>query len=56
MQFSTKNFTRLLWLIIIILAFSAGYFQSALEVEQRKGKTLEQKILKLEKQLEESKV
>ncbi len=53
MLFSTKNITRLLWILIIILAFAAGYFQSALEVEQRKSKYLEKKVAQLEKQIEE---
>lgn len=38
-------------IIIIILAFVAGFFQSSLEVEERKSRLLEKKIVKLENQL-----
>ncbi len=54
MLFSTKNLTRLLWLLIIILAFVAGYFQSSLETEKRKSKYLEKKVLQLENQIKET--
>jgi arginine utilization protein RocB len=36
-------------LLIIVLAFAAGYYQSALEVEQRKNQRLQQKIEQLQK-------
>lgn len=55
MLFSTKNLIRFLYLLVVVLAFAAGYFQSALEVKQRKIQVLEQQIFKLEKKLEESK-
>jgi uncharacterized protein HemX len=49
MLFSTKNLFRLMLLLIIVLAFAAGYYQSALEVEQRKNQRLQQKIEQLQK-------
>lgn len=52
MSSSIKNLIRLMLLIIIILAFAAGFFQSSLEVETRKNKLLRDKILKLESQTE----
>lgn len=52
MSSSIKNLIRLMLLIIIILAFAAGFFQSSLEVEMRKNKLLRDKILKLENQVE----
>jgi len=54
MLFSTKNLIRLLWLLIIILAFMAGYFQSSLEVEKRKSKSLEKKVLQMENQIKKT--
>lgn len=51
MLFSIKNLIRLMLIIIIILAFVAGFFQSSLEVEERKSRLLEKKIVKLENQL-----
>ncbi len=56
MLFSTKNLTRLLWLIIIVLAFMVGYFQSSLEVEKRKSKRFEKQILQLENQIKETEI
>lgn len=53
MLFSTKNLIRILWLAVIVLALAAGYFQSSLEVEQKKSRHYEQKILKLENQIKE---
>jgi len=38
---SDKNLIRLLLLIIVALALTAGYYQSALELEQKKYKKLE---------------
>jgi len=52
MLFSTKNLIRLMLLVIIILAFMAGFFQSSLEAEQKKSKYLEKKITQLENQIE----
>jgi cell division protein FtsL len=54
MLFSTKNLMRLLWVIIIILAFVAGYLQSALELEQKKTQRLEKQIIKLEQTNQET--
>ena len=42
-------------LIIIILAFMAGFFQSSLEVEQRRSKYFENKVTQLENQVEKIK-
>ncbi len=51
MPSSIKNLIRLMLLIIIILAFAAGFYQSSLEVEKRKNQILENKIEKMEKKL-----
>lgn len=56
MLFSTKNLTRLLWILIIILAFVAGYFQSYIEVEKRKAQYLQKEVLRLENQVKEMKL
>jgi len=53
MLFSTKNLIRIMLLIIIILAFTAGFFQSSLEAEQKKSKFLEKKVTQLENRIEE---
>jgi hypothetical protein len=45
--FSTKNLTRVLWLAIITLALAAGFLQSALEVQERKYKALEDRYVRL---------
>lgn len=56
MLFSTKNLVRFMLALIIILALAAGYYQSALEVEQRKNQRLEQKIKQLQKPTTEMEV
>ena len=40
-------------IIIIVLAFMAGFYQSSLELEKKKYKRLENKIEKLEIKTEE---
>lgn len=45
--FSTKNLTRILWLLLIVAALAAGFFQSALEVQERKYKALEDRYVRL---------
>lgn len=42
--FSTKNLIRLLWLLVIGLAVAAGYFQAALETEQKKSEYLQMQL------------
>lgn len=56
MLFSTKNLIRLLWLLIIVLALMAGYFQSSLEVERRRSNYFEKKVLQLENQITKDQV
>lgn len=50
MLFSNKNLTRLMLIIIIILALAAGFYKSALETEIKNCKILEEKVKILEKQ------
>lgn len=38
---SQKNLIRILWLTIICLTLTAGYYQSSLSIEQKKYKKLE---------------
>lgn len=54
MLFSTKNLIRLMLLTIIVLAFLAGFFQSSLEVEKRRSKYFQNKLIQLEKQTEKT--
>ncbi len=42
--FSTKNLIRLLWLLVIVLAITAGYFQAALETERRESEYLRMQL------------
>lgn len=56
MLFSTKNLTRLMLLIIIILAFAAGFFQSSLEVEKRRSQYFQKRVIQLENQIEEMEI
>jgi len=50
MLFSNKNLTRLMLIIIIILALAAGFYKSALETEIKNSQILEEKVKILEKQ------
>ena len=43
-----KNFNRIVFLLLIFLALALGYFQSALEVQERKYKNLEDHYVRLE--------
>lgn len=52
MKFSTKSLIRVMLLIIIILAFMAGYYQTALGTERKKSQYLETRIEKLENKVE----
>ncbi len=49
----TKNLIRLLVIIIVVLAFLAGYFQAALKLEKKKYAKLEDKFNRLERLLGE---
>lgn len=39
--------TRILWLLLIAAALAAGYFQSALEAQERRYKLLEDRYVRL---------
>ena len=52
MKFSTKNLIKIMLLIIIVLAFMAGFYQSALSTERKKSQYLEGRIDKLENKVE----
>lgn len=54
MLFSTKNLTRLMFILIIILAFAAGYYKSSLETETKNVRLLEKKIKLLENQIDQT--
>jgi hypothetical protein len=49
-----KNFNRIVFLLLIILALAAGYFQSALETQERRYQALEERHKKLEMMIEAS--
>lgn len=44
MNYSTKNLIRFLWLLVLGLALTAGYFQAALETERKKSAHLEAQL------------
>jgi hypothetical protein len=48
MLFSTKNICRLMWLVIILLTFAAGFYKSALETEKTKYQILENKTIEMD--------
>lgn len=48
MLFSIKNLIRLMLLLIIILAFAAGFYKTSFDGESEKNKVLENKIKILE--------
>jgi hypothetical protein len=48
MLFSIKNLIRFMLLLIILLAFAAGFYESSFDVESKKNKILENKIKILE--------
>jgi len=43
-----KNFNRIMFLLLILLALAVGYFQSALETQERKYQRLEDRYVRLE--------
>ncbi|HOA11988.1 hypothetical protein KBB59_01255 [Candidatus Woesebacteria bacterium] len=43
-----KNFNRLVFFLLIMLALAAGYFQSALETQERRYQALDEHCQKLE--------
>lgn len=43
-----KNFNRIVFLLLIMLALATGYFQSALETQERRYQALEERYQKLE--------
>jgi len=43
-----KNFNRLVFFLLIMLALAAGYFQSALETQERRYQALDEDCQKLE--------
>jgi len=47
-----KKFNRIVFLLLIFLALAVGYFQSALETQERKYKALEDRCLELEIMME----
>lgn len=49
--FSDKNVIRFLLVVILILAITAGYFQSAYELEQKKYARLEDMFVRVRKML-----
>ena len=48
MLFSIKNLTRLMLVIIVVLAFIAGFYKTSLDAERAKYQKLENKMEKLE--------
>jgi len=43
-----KNFNRLVFFLLIMLALAVGYFQSALETQERRYQALDEYCQKLE--------
>lgn len=48
---SQKNLTRILWILVVILALTAGYFQVKYEAEKLKYLRLEDKFVRVRGQL-----
>jgi hypothetical protein len=49
-----KTFNRIVFLLLIMLALAAGYFQAALESQKRRYQALEKSYIKLEMMLKAS--
>lgn len=47
LPFSPKQLTRLLWALVILLAFTAGYFHARLKTQQRYNEVLKQQVINL---------
>ena len=43
-----KNFNRIMFVLLVLLALAVGYFQSALETQERKYNRLEDRYVRLE--------